>query len=89
MLFMQYYRYFDIKIFIFLQAKMDNRQYKTAHEFASDVRLIFTNCYKYNPPDHDVVSMARKLQDIFEMRLVVKMFAKIYNLNVHNRVIIR
>lgn len=68
---------------------MDNRQYKTAHEFASDVRLIFTNCYKYNPPDHDVVSMARKLQDIFEMRLVVKMFAKIYNLNVHNRVIIR
>lgn len=53
---------------------MDNRQYKTAHEFASDVRLIFTNCYKYNPPDHDVVSMARKLQDIFEMRLVVEIF---------------
>lgn len=69
---------------------MDNRQYKTAHEFASDVRLIFTNCYKYNPPDHDVVSMARKLQDIFEMRLVVKIFAKIYNLSVkHDRVIIR
>jgi len=56
---------------------MDNRQYKTAHEFASDVRLIFTNCYKYNPPDHDVVSMARKLQDIFEMRLVVKI---VYNM---------
>lgn len=55
---------------------MDNRQYKTAHEFASDVRLIFTNCYKYNPPDHDVVSMARKLQDIFEMRLVVESFFK-------------
>jgi len=53
---------------------MDNRQYKTAHEFASDVRLIFTNCYKYNPPDHDVVSMARKLQDIFEMRLVIEIF---------------
>ncbi|XP_029668063.1 homeotic protein female sterile-like isoform X4 [Formica exsecta] len=51
-----------------VKTKMDNRQYKTAHEFASDVRLIFTNCYKYNPPDHDVVSMARKLQDIFEMR---------------------
>lgn len=55
---------------------MDSRHYKTAHEFASDVRLIFTNCYKYNPPDHDVVSMARKLQDIFEMRLVVKIFYK-------------
>lgn len=49
---------------------MDNREYKTAQEFASDVRLIFTNCYKYNPPDHDVVAMARKLQDVFEMRFV-------------------
>ncbi|XP_046479206.1 bromodomain-containing protein 2 isoform X1 [Neodiprion pinetum] len=48
--------------------KMDTREYKTAQEFAGDVRLIFTNCYKYNPPDHDVVAMARKLQDVFEMR---------------------
>lgn len=47
---------------------MDSREYKTGQEFASDVRLIFTNCYKYNPPDHDVVAMARKLQDVFEMR---------------------
>ena len=53
------------------QAKMDGREYKTAQEFASDVRLIFTNCYKYNPPDHDVVAMARKLQDVFEMRYIV------------------
>ncbi|XP_037933526.1 homeotic protein female sterile isoform X2 [Teleopsis dalmanni] len=48
--------------------KMDNREYKSAPEFAADVRLIFTNCYKYNPPDHDVVAMGRKLQDVFEMR---------------------
>ncbi|KAK2574995.1 hypothetical protein KPH14_008751 [Odynerus spinipes] len=51
-----------------VKTKMDSREYKTAQEFASDVRLIFTNCYKYNPPDHDVVAMARKLQDVFEMR---------------------
>jgi hypothetical protein len=54
------------------QQKMDSREYKTAGEFAADVRLIFTNCYKYNPPDHDVVAMARKLQDVFEMRSVLK-----------------
>jgi len=48
--------------------KMDNREYKSGAEFANDVRTIFTNCYKYNPPDHDVVAMARKLQDVFEMR---------------------
>lgn len=53
-----------------VKKKMDNREYKTVHEFASDVRLIFTNCYKYNPPDHDVVAMGKKLQNVFEMRIV-------------------
>lgn len=51
-----------------VKKKMDEREYKSASEFADDVRLIFTNCYKYNPPDHDVVAMGRKLQDVFEMR---------------------
>lgn len=41
---------------------MENREYKKPEDFANDVRLIFTNCYKYNPPDHEVVAMARKLQ---------------------------
>lgn len=41
---------------------MENRDYRDAQEFAADVRLMFSNCYKYNPPDHDVVAMARKLQ---------------------------
>lgn len=45
-----------------MQRKMENREYHDAQEFASDVRLMFSNCYKYNPPDHDVVAMARKLQ---------------------------
>lgn len=52
-----------------VKKKMDDREYKSASEFADDVRLIFTNCYKYNPPDHDVVAMGRKLQEVFEMRL--------------------
>merc|ERR1712211_126582 len=47
---------------------MGSRQYNSPAEFAIDMRLIFTNCYKYNPPEHDVVAMARKLQDVFEMR---------------------
>lgn len=56
---------FDRYRFVFfnpLQKKLDNRQYRDAQEFAADVRLMFSNCYKYNPPDHDVVAMARKLQ---------------------------
>uniref|UniRef100_A0A8C1SIU5 Bromodomain containing 4 n=1 Tax=Cyprinus carpio TaxID=7962 RepID=A0A8C1SIU5_CYPCA len=45
-----------------IKDKLENRQYRDAQEFAADVRLMFSNCYKYNPPDHEVVAMARKLQ---------------------------
>ncbi|XP_066509565.1 bromodomain-containing protein 3-like isoform X2 [Hoplias malabaricus] len=51
-----------------VKKKMDGREYPDAQSFAADVRLMFSNCYKYNPPDHEVVAMARKLQDVFEMR---------------------
>uniref|UniRef100_H2YKN2 Bromo domain-containing protein n=1 Tax=Ciona savignyi TaxID=51511 RepID=H2YKN2_CIOSA len=44
-----------------MRKKMDNREYRSPDEFAYDMRLIVTNCYKYNPPDHDVVAMAKKL----------------------------
>lgn len=51
-----------------IKKKMDSRQYADAQAFAADVRLIFSNCYKYNHPSHDVVAKARKLQGIFEQR---------------------
>ena len=44
------------------QRKMESGDYRLASEFAEDVRLVFTNCYRYNPPGSDVVGMARKLQ---------------------------
>ncbi|XP_004841337.1 bromodomain testis-specific protein isoform X2 [Heterocephalus glaber] len=55
-----------------IKKKMDNQEYKDAYEFAADVRLMFMNCYKYNSPDHDIVAMAKTLQDVFEVH-----FAKI------------
>uniref|UniRef100_UPI00398F8120 bromodomain-containing protein 3-like n=1 Tax=Pristiophorus japonicus TaxID=55135 RepID=UPI00398F8120 len=55
-----------------VKKKMGNHEYRDTQEFAADVRLIFLNCYKYNPPDHAIVVMGRKLQDVFEMH-----FAKI------------
>ncbi|XP_055730472.1 bromodomain-containing protein 3-like isoform X4 [Salvelinus fontinalis] len=51
-----------------VKKKIDVREYPDAQMFAADVRVMFSNCYKYNPPDHEVVAMARKLQDVFEMR---------------------
>ncbi|XP_006831121.1 PREDICTED: bromodomain testis-specific protein [Chrysochloris asiatica] len=55
-----------------IKRKMDNQEYKDAHEFAADVRLIFMDCYKYNPPDHEIVTMAKMLENVFEIH-----FAKI------------
>ncbi|MGH0151411.1 UNVERIFIED_CONTAM: hypothetical protein FKN15_020221 [Acipenser sinensis] len=52
-----------------MKKKMEDREYKDAQEFAADFRLMLMNCYKYNPPYHEVSAMARKLQDVFEMRL--------------------
>ncbi len=54
---------------------MDGGEYQDAQGFAADVRLIFSNCYKHNPPHHDVVSQARKLQVRFEwLDLIIKEF---------------
>ncbi|KAM4549143.1 bromodomain testis-specific protein [Odontesthes bonariensis] len=51
-----------------IRKKMAQREYAHAKEFAADVRLMFSNCYRYNPPSHEVVYMARKLQEVFEDR---------------------
>ncbi|CAM4624115.1 unnamed protein product [Leuciscus chuanchicus] len=51
-----------------IKKKMESREYMDALQFAADMRLMFSNCYKYNPPGHEVVGMARKLQDVFEFR---------------------
>ena len=53
-----------------IKHKLDHREYTSHLDFANDMRLVFTNCYKYNPPEHEVVGMARKLQDVFEMKYV-------------------
>ena len=44
------------------QAKLERGEYNTADEFANSVRLTFTNTFTYNPPDHDVVKMARQVE---------------------------
>ncbi|NXG63501.1 BRDT protein, partial [Hemiprocne comata] len=55
-----------------IKNKMDNFEYRDIQEFAMDVRLMFMRCYKHYSPDHEIVAMARKFQDVFEMH-----FAKI------------
>ena len=47
-----------------VKRKMDRGSYETPASFADDVRKIFANCFKYNPPTHDVVLMAKKLEAV-------------------------
>ncbi|KAL1193564.1 Transcription factor GTE8 [Cardamine amara subsp. amara] len=42
--------------------------YSSPHEFATDVRLTFTNAMTYNPPGHDVHIMGDILCKLFEAR---------------------
>lgn len=54
-----------IFIYRFLKKKLENREYATPDEVATDVRLVFSNCYLYNRPETDVVSMCKKVEVIF------------------------
>ncbi|XP_061733063.1 bromodomain-containing protein 2-like isoform X1 [Nerophis ophidion] len=55
-----------------VKTKMEKGEYQDVQSFAADVRLIFSNCYKYNHPGHSVVALAKKLQGLFE-----RLFAKV------------
>ena len=37
-----------------MKVKIENKGYTSHLDFATDMRLVFTNCYKYNPPDHEI-----------------------------------
>lgn len=51
-----------------IKKKMDAREYRKPENFASDVRLMLHNSFKYNPPEHDVNKCGRKLLEIFEQK---------------------
>ncbi|MCJ1271996.1 hypothetical protein MMC22_011902 [Lobaria immixta] len=47
-------------------SKLSHGQYENAKEFEADVRLIFQNCYKFNPPTDPVHGMGKQLEAIFD-----------------------
>ncbi|KAI8338484.1 Bromodomain-containing protein [Chlamydoabsidia padenii] len=48
-----------------IERKWSQGEYATADEFEKDVRLMFNNCYIYNPPTLPVHQMARNLEKVF------------------------
>ena len=55
-----------------IRKKLDTGIYSKPEQFESDVRLVFSNCYSYNPPESDVHKMAKALESIFDQKIVQK-----------------
>lgn len=51
-----------------IQTKLANNQYENGDEFERDVRLVFKNCYAFNPEGTDVNMMGHRLESIFDKK---------------------
>ncbi len=55
-----------------IRKKLDSKVYGSMEQFEEDVRLLFSNCYTYNPPESDVHKMGRQLEAIFDSKWAAK-----------------
>lgn len=51
-----------------IKSKVDRGDYKNGAAFAADVRLMFNNCFTYNPQGQDVYGMGKQLEKVFETK---------------------
>lgn len=49
-----------------MTSKLSKGEYRTMADFASDMRLIFSNCRKFNPPGTFPVNAAASVESAFE-----------------------
>ncbi|KAI8643214.1 Bromodomain-containing protein [Parasitella parasitica] len=58
------------------ERKLYEYEYSNEEELAQDIRLMFRNCYFYNPPNHLVHGLGKEFEEIFE-----KQWAKLHSNN--------
>lgn len=46
-----------------------NPRYLSAEEFIADVRVMFSNAYTFNGPDHAVTAMGKRVEAIFDKQI--------------------
>lgn len=51
-----------------IQTKLANNRYENGDQFEREVRLVFKNCYLFNPDGTDVNTMGRRLEAIFDKK---------------------
>ncbi|KAJ3048476.1 hypothetical protein HK097_010502 [Rhizophlyctis rosea] len=59
-----------------IERKLGSRDYDTVDSFASDLKLMISNCITYNPPTHSVHQLAKVLEGYVATQLT-KMFPAI------------
>lgn len=52
-----------------ISKRLENCYYSTAQECIDDLKTMFNNCYTYNNPGEDIVSMAQALEKVFHTKL--------------------
>ena len=53
-------------------SKLKNGEYENAKEFEVDVRLMFNNCYRFNPPNDPIHHMGKQLEHFFNEKWAQK-----------------
>ncbi|KAK6462916.1 Bromodomain-containing protein [Scheffersomyces coipomensis] len=51
-----------------IQSKLANNEYEHGDAFEADVRLVFKNCYIFNPEGTDVNMMGHRLESVFDKK---------------------
>ncbi|KAK9370793.1 Bromodomain-containing protein [Lipomyces kononenkoae] len=51
-----------------IQHKLNTNQYESGAEFEEDIRLMFRNCYKFNPEGSPVNVMGHRLEAVFDKK---------------------
>ncbi|CAO3598914.1 unnamed protein product [Absidia cylindrospora] len=49
--------------------KLGNNEYPTVDDFVTDVRLVFSNCYKFNGPEATISMLCQNVESAFEKGL--------------------
>ena len=55
-----------------ISSKLKGGQYENAKEFEADTRLMFQNCYKFNPPNDPVNGMGKQFEGVFDEKWAEK-----------------
>lgn len=63
-----------------IETKLASGAYEQVDDWIDDVRLVFSNCKTFNPPDHVVHKMAKMLEANFDKKLA-QLLEKVENRN--------